>query len=163
MEEKYKRRMTETLGYKREDKSLETWRKVKGVRRILKNYLIMVLCRFLPDVEFKNRIYRKTGMKIGKNVSIYASNLDILFPELIEIGDNTVIGNTTAILTHEFLSHGSRKGRVKIGKDVTIGIMTIILPGVTIGDGAVVAAYSLVNRNVAPGAMVGGVPIKRLK
>ena len=161
MEEKYKRRMTEALGYKRQDKSLETWRMVKGVRRILKNYLIMVICKFL--IELKNMIYRKTGMKIGKNVSIYASNLDILFPELIEIGDNTVIGNTTAILTHEFLSHGSRKGRVKIGKDVTIGIMSIILPGVEIGDGAIVSAYSLVNKSVEPGAMVGGVPIKRIR
>ncbi|MBN2331203.1 MAG: acyltransferase [Candidatus Aenigmarchaeota archaeon] len=163
MEEKYRKRMTEALGYKRQDKSLQTWRKVKSVRSILKNYLIMVICRYLPDIELKNRIYRKTGMRIGRNVSIYASNLDILFPELIEIGDNTVIGNTTAILTHEFLSHGSRKGRVKIGKDVTIGIMTIILPGVEIGDGAVVSAYSLVNKSVEPGAFVGGVPIKRIR
>ena len=163
MEEKYKKRMTECLGYKREDKSLKAWREVKSARRILKNYLIMVLCRFLPDIELKNRIYRKTGMKIGKNVSIFASNLDILFPELIEIGDNTIIGNTTAVLTHEFLSHSSRKGRVKIGKDVTIGGMSLILPGIEIGDGAIVAAYSLVNKNVEPGTVVGGVPIKRIR
>ena len=163
MEEKYKRRMTECLGYKREDKSLKTWREVKSARRVLKNYLIMVLCRFMPDIELKNRIYRKTGMKIGKNVSIFASNLDILFPELIEIGDNTIIGNTTAILTHEFLAHSSKKGRVKIGNDVTIGGMSLILPGVVIGDGATVAAYSLVNKSVEPGALVGGVPIKRIR
>jgi acetyltransferase-like isoleucine patch superfamily enzyme len=39
----------------------------------------------------------------------------------------------------------------------------MILPGVTIGDGAKVAAYSLVNRNVKPGEFVGGIPIKTLK
>jgi acetyltransferase-like isoleucine patch superfamily enzyme len=163
MEEKYKKRMTECLGYKREDKSLRKWRQVKSMRNILRNYLIMVMCRFMPDIELKNSIYRKTGMKIGSNVSIFGSNLDIFFPELIEIGDNSVIGNMTAILTHELFSNGCRKGAVKIGKGVTVGGMSLIMPGIEIGDGATVAAYSLVNKSVEPGSLVGGVPIKRIR
>jgi acetyltransferase-like isoleucine patch superfamily enzyme len=163
MEEKYRKRMTECLGYRREDKSLKRWRELKSRRKVLRNYLIMVFCRFLPDIELKNMMYRKTGMKIGRNVSIFGSNLDIFFPELIEIGDNTVIGNMTAILTHELLSDGSRKGLVRIGRDVTVGGMSLIMPGVEIGDGATIAAYSLVNRSVEPGALVGGVPIRRIK
>ena len=82
---------------------------------------------------------------------------------MISVGDNTVIGNMTSILAHEFLVHEWRKGPVKIGKNVMIGAMTLVLPGVTIGDGATIAAYSLVNRNVEPGDFVGGVPIKTIR
>jgi acetyltransferase-like isoleucine patch superfamily enzyme len=136
---------------------------VNSRKKVLKNFLIIYLCKILPDMEWKNGLYRKTGMKIGRNVSLFGSNFDIFFPELIEIGDGSVVGNKTSILTHEFLAEGWRKGPIKIGRNVTIGTMTVVLPGIEIGDGATVAAYSLVNRNVDPGTTVGGVPIKRIK
>jgi acetyltransferase-like isoleucine patch superfamily enzyme len=163
MGEECLRRMTECFGYNHKDKSLKRWHEVSGMKRILKNYFIITLCKILPDIETKNRLYRKTGMKIGKDVSIFGSNLDIFFPELIEIGDNSVIGNNVSVLTHEFVVGGWRRGPVKIGKNVTVGTVTLVLPGVEIGDNATVAAYSLVNKNVEPGSFVGGVPIKKLK
>lgn len=163
MEKKDKKRMTQAFGYSDEDKSLKRWKEINSRKKVLKNFLIMMMCKVIPDVEWKNRVYRKTGMKIGKNVSLFGSNFDIFFPELIEIGDGSVVGNKTSILTHEFLPGGWRKGPIKICKNVTIGTMTVILPGVEIGDGATVAAYSLVNRNVEPGTLVGGVPIKRIR
>ena len=163
MEKKHRKRMIECVGYRAEDKSFRRWKEVRSRKVVLRNYLVMVLCRLMPDIELKNRIYRRVGMKIGRNVSIFGSNLDIFFPELIEIGDNAVIGNNTCILAHEFLGNGWRRGRVKIGKDVVIGNMTLILPGVDIGDGSTVAAYSLVNRDVEPGSLVGGVPIKKIR
>ena len=163
MEEAFKKRMITCTGYTSEDKSLRRWREVRSPIRVLRNYLVMVLCSFMPDIELKNMLYRRIGMKVGKNVSIFGTNLDIFFPELIEIGDNTTIGNNTTIVSHEFLVREWRKGPVKIGKNVMVGNMTLILPGVEIGDGATVAAYSLVNRSVEPGALVGGVPIKRIR
>lgn len=163
MEKKDKKRMTQAFGYSDEDKSLKRWKEINSRKKVLKNFLIMMVCKVIPDVEWKNRIYRKTGMKIGKNVSLFGSNFDIFFPELIEIGDDSVVGNKTSILTHEFLPNSWRKGPIKIGKKVTIGTMTVVLPGVEIGDGATVAAYSLVNKCVEPGALVGGVPIKRIR
>lgn len=163
MEEKHKKRMIECHGYSRQDKSMKRWAEIRSRRHVLRNFIIMILCRYLPDSEFKNRIYRKTGMRIGKNVSIFGSNLDIFFPELISIGDNSVIGNMTAIITHEFLPTGWRRGPVRIGRNVTVGGMCLVMPGVTIGDGATIAAYSLVNKDVEPGTVVGGVPIKRIK
>ncbi len=163
MEKKDRRRMTQAFGYSSEDKSMKRWKEINSRKKVLKNLLIMTVCKMLPDVEWKNRIYRKTGMKIGKNVSLFGSNFDIFFPDFIEIGDGSVVGNKTSILTHEFLPNSWRKGPIKIGKDVTIGTMTVILPGVEIGDGATVAAYSLVNRNVEPGTLVGGVPVKRIR
>jgi acetyltransferase-like isoleucine patch superfamily enzyme len=162
MEKKDKKRMIQCFGYSSQDKSMKRWKEIKSRKNVVRNYMIMLACKLLPDIELKNRIYRKTGMKIGRGVSIFGSNFDIFFPELIEIGDNTIIGNKTCILTHEFLGDGWRKGPVKIGKDVMVGTMSLIMPGVEIGDRATVAAYSLVNKDVEPGITVGGVPIKRI-
>lgn len=52
---------------------------------------------------------------------------------------------------------------IKIGNDVWIGANVVILPGVTIGDGAVLAAGAIVNKNVEPYEIVGGVPAKPIK
>jgi acetyltransferase-like isoleucine patch superfamily enzyme len=59
--------------------------------------------------------------------------------------------------------HPSSKGNVMIGNDVWIGFGATILSGVTIGDGAVVAAKSLVVKDVPPYAIVGGSPAKVIK
>jgi acetyltransferase-like isoleucine patch superfamily enzyme len=163
MEKEDMKRMTQCFRYSTDDRSMKRWGDIASRRKVIRNYVLMVACKALPDIELKNMFYRKTGVNIGKNVRIFGPNMDIFFPELIEIGDGTMIGNKTSILTHEFLRNGWRKGCVKIGKNVVIGTMTLILPGVTIGDGATVVAYSLVNRDVAPGETVGGVPIKTLR
>ena len=55
------------------------------------------------------------------------------------------------------------KGPVRVGNDVWIGANATILSGVTIGDGAVVAAGSVVTESVPPYAIVGGVPAKIIK
>jgi acetyltransferase-like isoleucine patch superfamily enzyme len=55
------------------------------------------------------------------------------------------------------------KGNIEIGNDVWIGANSIILSGVSIGDGAVIAAGAVVNRDVAPYSVVGGVPAKHIK
>lgn len=86
--------------------------------------------------------------------------VDVFFPELIKIGRNSVIGYNTTILAHEYLIKEYRLGEVIIGDEVMIGANTTILPGVTIGDGAVVAAGSVVHKDVAPGAFVGGNPMR---
>lgn len=55
------------------------------------------------------------------------------------------------------------KGDIVIGNDVWIGRESVVMPGVNIGDGAIVAAYSLVTRDVAPYTVVGGNPAKYIK
>ncbi|GAB4515275.1 MAG: acyltransferase [Anaerolineae bacterium] len=138
------------------------WRHVNPLRVIL-NFLIIYLCRFVPWLELKNRLYRLTGMRVGKHTSIaLMAMMDVFFPEQISIGDNTIIGYNTTILGHEYLLNEWRRGPVVIGSNVTIGANCTILPGVVIGDGAIVSAMSLVNRDVPPGAVVGGVPIRPL-
>lgn len=58
--------------------------------------------------------------------------------------------------------HGG-KGGIKIGNDVWVGRRALILPGVTIGDGAVVAAHATVVKNVPPYAIVGGTPAEIIR
>jgi acetyltransferase-like isoleucine patch superfamily enzyme len=161
-EKKHFKRMISCFKFPEEGRSLRKWKKVRHPLKVLFNYSIISLCKFIPDIQFKNRLYRRTGMKIGKNVRIYGSNLDIFFPELIEIGDNCTIGSFTTIITHEFINGHYTKGKVKIGNDVLVGSMTLVLPGIEIGDYAKIAAYSLVNKNVLPNSFVGGVPIREI-
>lgn len=56
-----------------------------------------------------------------------------------------------------------RADRVVIGNDVWIGHAVIVMPGVTVGDGAVLAAGAVVTRDVAPYTIVGGVPGKQIR
>ncbi len=98
-------------------------------------------------------------MEIGEQTSFaLIVMLDVMFPEKISVGRNTVIGYNTTILAHEYLIKEYRLGNVEIGSEVMIGANTTILPGVAIGDGAIVSAGTLVHKDVPPGAFVGGKP-----
>jgi acetyltransferase-like isoleucine patch superfamily enzyme len=90
----------------------------------------------------------------------------------VEIGEQTLVSMHCTILSS---NHGVPPlGKLirdtadellptKIGRDVWIGANAVILGGVTIGDGAVIAAGAVVNRDVAAGAVVAGVPARRIK
>lgn len=110
----------------------------------------------------KNWLYRTfLRMKVGKQTSFALMVMpDTMFPEKISVGTNTIIGYNTTILAHEYLIHEYRIGKVLIGDEVMIGANTTILPGVKIGDGAVVSAGTLVHKDVPDGAFVGGNPMR---
>lgn len=132
--------------------------------KALRNGLLILLARQSPSLAFKRWLYRRLGMQIGRDVSFaWEVTPDLFFPELITVGDNSIIGYNTTILAHEYLLREWRTGPVQIGRDVTIGANCTILPGVVIGDGAVISAMSLVNKDVLPGAVVGGVPIRAIQ
>ncbi len=131
--------------------------------KVIRNIIVMEIAKYMP-LSVKNAMYRLVGIKVGKNVAIsYRVMFDALFPELIEIGDNTIIGYGCLLIAHEFLISEMRLGKVKIGRNVLIGANSTVLAGVTIGDNATVSAMSLVNDNVPAGAFVGGVPVRNLK
>jgi len=100
-------------------------------------------------------------MKVGDQTAFALMvMLDIMFPEKISVGRNTVIGYNTTILAHEYLIEEYRLGEVIIGDEVMIGANCTILPGVVIGDRAVVSAGTLVNKDVPEGSFVGGNPMR---
>lgn len=143
--------------------SLWLWRRHVPLWRVVRNFLVIYACRYLPSLSWKIVLYRSLGVRVGEHVSAgLGATLDIFYPELITIGDNTILGYNSVILAHEFLRHELRTGPVVIGRDVVIGTYTTVLPGVVIGDGATVSAQSLVTRDVPAGAVVGGVPAEPL-
>jgi len=133
--------------------------------KVAKNFAVIQISRFTPFLRVKNWLFRTfLRMKVGQQTSVALMVMpDVMFPELITIGDNTIIGYNTTILAHEYLIKEYRLGRVNIGNHVMIGANSTLLPGITIGDHAVVAAGSLVNRDVPPGAFVGGNPIRLIR
>ena len=103
-------------------------------------------------------------MRLGHNVTIASGViLDYFFPELIEIGDNTIIGMDTMVLTHEYLRDRFRLGRVAHRCQLPRGGPEQILAGVTLGEGTIIAAMSLVHRGTPEGTFGGGVPIRPLR
>jgi len=158
------RRKLQSYRYLGEGNSMRNWYKVKNPLRIAWNFIIVSLCKYIPSLALKRTLYRSIGIKVGENVSIgLGAMIDIFFPELIEIGDNSIIGYNTMIIAHEFLVDEWRTGKVKIGKNVMVGANSTIIAGVTIGDNSTVSACSFVNKNVKPFTFVKGVPIKVVK
>jgi acetyltransferase-like isoleucine patch superfamily enzyme len=141
--------------------TLVLWHRTVSPFKVVRNGMLIMLARHAPSLAFKRWAYRCIGIKVGQDVSFaWQVTPDLFFPELIQVGDNSIIGYNTTILAHEYLLHEWRTGPVLIGAHVTIGANCTILPGVVIGDGAIISAMSLVNKDVPPGAKVGGVPIQ---
>lgn len=130
--------------------------------KVVKNFVVIQLARYTPFLGMKNWLYRTfLHMNIGEKTSFALMvMLDVMFPEKIKVGRNTVIGYNTTILAHEYLIKEYRLGNVIIGDEVMIGANSTILPGITIGDGAIVSAGTLVHKDVPAGAFVGGNPMQ---
>lgn len=130
--------------------------------KVMRNFIVIQLARYSPFLSFKNWLYRTfLRMKVGSQTSFgLMVMLDIMFPEKITVGRNSVIGYNTTILAHEYLIKEYRLGDVIIGDEVMVGANSTILPGVIIGNGAIVAAGTVVHRNVEPGSFVGGNPMR---
>ncbi|MES9735852.1 acyltransferase [Peribacillus frigoritolerans] len=130
--------------------------------KVVKNFVVIQIARYTPFLGMKNWLYRTfLHMKVGKHTSFALMVMpDVMFPEKISVGINTVIGYNTTILAHEYLIHEYRLGEVVIGDEVLIGANSTILPGLSIGNGAIVSAGTLVHKDVPEGAFVGGNPMK---
>lgn len=100
-----------------------------------------------------------TGSFINRNTSILAETS-------VSIGDYVLIGWDVTITDtdeHDWPGLGTRTAPVAIGDHSWIGARSIVLKGVTIGEGAVVAAGSIVTRDVPPYTLVAGSPARHIR
>jgi len=137
--------------------------------------LINLLARHVPGGFFRARLHRIKGVQMGKNVwmgeEVYIDNE---YPFLIFIEDNVEIAAYSMIMAHSRDLHMLRPGMyvsdlgyppspVRIKKGAWLGLHSIVLGGVTIGEGAVIAAGAVVTKDVPDFALAGGVPAKVIK
>lgn len=119
--------------------------------------------------------WRKMGCHVGQNVSIgHSVGCDVGNTELIFVEDNVIITNHCIILCHRRDMKGYRKGDdgtklpyiyapVNLKKGCQLGMGTIVMPGVTIGEGAIVGARSVVTKDIPAWTIAVGSPAKVIK
>lgn len=146
------------------------------------------LCLFLsqifinfPSHHFRRLVMRLNGAKIGKGSSVHMG-LSFFSLKQVKIGQDSIIGRNAFLDGRAPINIGSHvdiasdvmiynsehdidsedfqaiAGSVEVGDYVFIGPRAIILPGVSIGKGVVVAAGAVVTKNIAEFSIVGGVP-----
>lgn len=116
---------------------------------------------------------RKIGVNMGQNIYIYG-NARIMFgsePWCVTLGNNVHITGEVIFLTHDggtllyrhLIPDLEITKPIKVGDYVYIGYRSIIMPGVTIGNNCIIAAGSVVTKDVPDNSVVGGVPAKIIK
>ncbi|WP_435364015.1 acyltransferase [Haloarchaeobius sp. DYHT-AS-18] len=141
--------------------SLQHWPDAKSPLKVAFNYVVVWLIRTSPSLRLKNWLLGLLGVTVGEGVSWgLEATPDVFWPEHITLGDHVIIGYDSTLLCHEFLQDEYRVGDVVVGDRAMIGAGAIVLPGVEIGEGAQVAANSLVTEDVPAGETVAGVPAR---
>jgi len=136
-----------------------------GIKRFFNKIIKLFIDSPLISSKLRAKLYSVIGVNvvgncfIGRNVSI-----DDMYPELVTVGNNTIIANGTKILTHYLDTkkpiHTFYTGEVIIKNDVFIGANVIITKPIIVAEGAVIAAGSVVTKNVEKFTVVAGVPAK---
>ncbi len=129
-----------------------------------KNRILQMVALYIPGYKTTRVwLHRLRGVSIGTNVSVGLSVLiETAYPRLVSIGNNVSVGMRAIIIGH--LRDSTTRARlnnqptVRIEDDVYIGPGVIILPNVTIGRGAVIAAGSVVSRSIPPQTLARGNP-----
>jgi serine acetyltransferase len=135
------------------------------------DHLMLTMALYWPiPPNMRVQIHRARGVRIGKNTMIGLNvMLDNVFPNFITIGNNVSLAGQNNILCHSTPYEHFRPimesyvAPVVIEDDAWITIGAIILPGVTIGKGSIVAAGAIVIDDVPPYTIAAGNPAKVIK
>jgi acetyltransferase-like isoleucine patch superfamily enzyme len=136
----------------------------------LRNYILGLLAHTCPVNNLRVLFHRWRGVKIGKNVFIgFRCTLDHAYPEYIFLEDNVALAANVYINAHSDPSIYFRRklmsyvAPVHVKKNAWLGINTTILPGVTIGEGAIITAGSVVSSDVPDDVIARGNPAEVIK
>ena len=102
------------------------------------------------------------GAKLGRDLALGGRLAD---PYLIQIGDYAILGYNSVITPHAITSGYIMLREVRIGRGATVGVNVVVMPGVEIGEDAVVTAGSVVtmNTHIPPAELWGGIPARKIK
>lgn len=138
----------------------------KSFKRYLR-ILILKTANFLPISKFKRAsLYRMAGVRIEKGaVRIGKIHVDTIHPEDVIIGKGSVITDGVHLITHfmdvkNMHEFAYFRGKITIGRNCYIGTNTIFTKGITVGDGAIIGAGSVVNKDIPSYEVWAGVPAK---
>lgn len=139
------------------------------IKRLLQNMPMYFIIKTSKRVEYLRR-HKIYGM-IGKDVTLMDRKIP-LYPNLIHIHNNVVIGSNVTLATHDgshlmlnkkvgsSVHYKETIGCIEIMDNVFIGTNVTILNNVRIGSNSIVAAGAVVTKDVPPNTVVGGVPAK---
>lgn len=132
-------------------------------------YILFYLLLFYPVMRsgimptpFMRLFYLALGTRLGDNT--YSQGI-IHDPPFVEIGSNSVVGQSALLVPHVIEGNKLAHYPIKIGNNVTVGANSVVLSDVIIGDGAIVATGAVVPKGTRIGAREtwGGVPAKCIK
>jgi acetyltransferase-like isoleucine patch superfamily enzyme len=143
--------------------SLEDYKRTRGIPSWLGHLrkLLSFPARFAMGWKFRRRCLRWMGVKFGDSYAGRDCLFDEEAPELISIGDGATISSRVIIATHD--SWRGIAAPVRIGNKAFVGIGVILMPGITVGECAVVAAGAVVTKSVEPWTIVGGSPARLIR
>lgn len=142
---------------------------------IINRLRVVILRKLFGRIGYNVNIMHNIEFGSGKNISIgdnsgIGARCQLNDGDKIEIGKNVLMGPDVIFYTtnHKtdkeklIIEQGFEFGKIKVSDDVWIGARVVILPGVTIGEGAVIGAGAVVTRDVEPYCIVGGVPARKI-
>jgi hypothetical protein len=127
-------------------------------------WLLVSMGDLAPACPLKALCYRLAGAKIGAGACISpGAIIDPLFPQLVELEPGACLGMGCRLLTHEYTADSFRIAPVRVRSGAVVGGWSTVRCGVTVGARSTVGMNSFVNRDVADGDTVGGVPARSLR
>lgn len=117
---------------------------------------------FAPDgmTKYHWRCQHHENLQLGQRVDIGAFTYINALND-VELQDDVQIGSHCSIYSVSTID--DKLGKVTIKKNARIGSHSLVMPGVTIGENAVIGAFSFVNRDIPASARMAGVPVRPLK
>ena len=134
------------------------------IRRLRRYLRVQKLSRWCSPDDHPNYVervaeQRKRGSLIGKRCRLIGT-IDVVNPQLVEIGDYCVIGKNSGVLAH---GPTTISAKTILGDFVYVGFGAIILPGVKVGSYCIIGAGAVVTKDVPSGSVVAGNPARVLR